>query len=250
MALLSNLRDLGLNLMSEAVGIAVTVLVIDTLLRRREETKWAPARAMVAKHFAAAYSAATNAAFQIVAPLLEPAGSPQSIPIPPQKRCSEALRTFSARLHRFRTVVDLNNVALNATLMSHISEFLDAAEILEQRLQFLSNMYLPQNAQADFVCDSPVSILETMHKSAQHFMSTHPNHWNDRTIVPRPLRTVTELADHYAKACHPSSRLFLSPESYQIEEGRVPCVPDVDHLARIPTKHIKPGIRAAVRASD
>src|SRR5205809_6628878 len=39
--------DLGLNLVSEIFGILVTVLLIDRIIKRREESRWKPAKHIV-----------------------------------------------------------------------------------------------------------------------------------------------------------------------------------------------------------
>lgn len=50
--MLSIFQQLWPNLVSEALGILVTVLVINTLLQRREQKRWAPARLIIARQLA------------------------------------------------------------------------------------------------------------------------------------------------------------------------------------------------------
>ncbi len=241
--------DFLLNLSSEAIGIAVAVLVIDRLLKQREERRWAPARASLAKHFARTYSTAVNATYLLVRPFSGP--SPLSN-IPPQKLCNEALSKFSRQLKRFQTVVDLNNAALDASYMSHVSAFLDAADLLELRLKFLVNVHHPQNGEACFVCDPPVALIEKMAGCLQHFQDLHPEPWFDRTVVETPLKTVTELEATYTKAAASTQRLCFSPETHKLGEAPLTCVPDEDHLRRIPTRGVPPGkgIRVVVVTPD
>ena len=131
------------NLLSEALGIVVTVLIINTLLQRRERKRWAPARLIIARYLARTYATGSSACFQIVA--------------------TESLQRFAAELQRMHHIIDINNVALDATNMFDVAEFLDAADELVKRLAFLAAIHLPANTAVDFICDSPVDLIRRMH---------------------------------------------------------------------------------------
>ena len=68
------------NLVSEAIGIVVTVLVIDGLLQRRERKRWAPARLIIARQLARTYASGSAACFQIVAGVIQPSKNPLMTP--------------------------------------------------------------------------------------------------------------------------------------------------------------------------
>ena len=131
------------NLVSEALGIVVTVLVIGRLLQRREQKRWAPARMIIARQLGRTYASGSSACFQIVAGVIQ---SSKNYMMTPQKRATESLQKFAAELQRMHHIIDINNVALDATNMSDAAEFLDAADDLLKRLVFLAEIHEPPNS--------------------------------------------------------------------------------------------------------
>jgi len=220
------LEQLWPNLLSEALGIAVTVLIIDRLLQRRERKRWAPARLIIARQLARTYATGSAACFQIVAYLVQPSPNPV---MTPEKRSTESFRRFTAELQRLHHIVDLNNIAMDAEIMSDVAEFLEAAGELSKRIGFLLRLHVQPNPAADLICDSPVGLVEQMHVRAERLRRLYPTSW-DNTLIFSSAKTPAELQTAYAAAKYPRLPLFLGPETYEFREGRQPLVPDLEHF--------------------
>jgi hypothetical protein len=219
------------NLLSEALGITATVLIIDRLLQRREQKRWAPARLIIARQLARTYATGSSACFQIVAAVIHPSDNPI---MTPQKRSTESLRRFATEVQRLHHTIDLNNVALDATIMSDVAEFLEAADELLKSIAFLLRLHVQPDPAIDFICDSPVDIVDRMHIKAERLRALYPASW-DNSLVFSSAKTPTELRAAYDSAKYPCLPLFLQPERYEFREGRKPLVPDLEHLRRIKT---------------
>ena len=243
--MLSIFQQLWPNLVSEALGILVTVLVINTLLQRREQKRWAPARLIIARQLARTYATASSACFQIVAAVIQPSKNPV---MTPQQRATESLQRFAAELQRMQHIIDINNVALDATSMSDAAEFLDSAGELVKRLAFLAAIHLPANSSVDFICDSPVDLIRKMHAKADKFRTIYPSSWDNSLVFSAP-KTPNELSVAYETAKYPKMPLFLSPEAYAYRKGRMPRVPDLDHLKRVKTTDLPLGVTISVAST-
>jgi hypothetical protein len=238
-------NDLGLNLMSELVGIGITYFVIDALLKRRDKHHWAPARQLIAKQVAKTYSVCLNCAYQLFLPLLRPVEM-QSHPMPPFESRIVFLKQVEKQIKRLQTVIDLNNAALNAPLMSSVSTFLDAAESLETRMRFLVTVHHPQNLQVDYVYDDVPTILRRLEAAVSSFKSDYPDQWKDRTVVFQGLKSADETIMTLSEAEHPRLPVFFSPERYVYSAGRRLFVFDFETMRRIPTKDMKTGVTVQV----
>jgi len=233
------------NLVSEALGIIVTVLIINTLLQRREQKRWVPARLIIARQLARTYATASSACFQIVADVIQPSKNPV---MTPQQRATESLQRFATELQRMHHLIDINNVALDGTSMSDVAEFLDGADELVKRLAFLAAIHLPANSSVDFICDSPVDLIQKMHAKAEKFRSIYPSSW-DNSLVFSSAKTPDELVAAYEAAKYPKMPLFLSPEAYAYTQGRMPRVPDLEHLRRVKTTSLPLGLTISVAST-
>jgi hypothetical protein len=238
-------QQLWPNLLSEALGIVVTVLIINTLLQRRERKRWAPARLIIARYLARTYATGSSACFQIVAGVIQPSNNPL---MTPQRRATESLQRFAAELQRMHHIIDINNVALDATNMSDVAEFLDAADELVKRLAFLAAIHLPANTAVDFICDSPVDLIRRMHAKADKFRRLYPSSW-DNSLIFSSAKTPDDMSTAYESAKYPKMPLFLSPEAYQHTQGRMPLVPDLEHLRRVKTTTLPLGVSISVASS-
>jgi hypothetical protein len=231
------LEQLWPNLVSEALGIAVAVFVIDRLIQRREEKRWAPARLVVARQVARTYATASSACFNAVAGLLQPGPNPH---MTAERRATETFSKFLRQLQLLHHTVDLHNVALDATAMSDVAEFVEAADELLARLAFLQRLTVKPDPSRDLICDSPLEIVQRMNSKAERFRLTYPKSW-DGSLIFSSAKTPAELMEIYDAAKYPALPLFLGPETYQFRDGRSPLVPDLDHLKRIKAKDMPVG---------
>jgi len=243
-SILDFLREIGTNLISDLIWVIITLLIIDVRLKRQEAKKWRPAKAVLSKQLLKTYFIGSEASYYVVAPFLILPKSPS--PIPLERIALELLQKYSRQLERCHTALEVSNVALDAEEMSLVSEFLESADLLNGRLKFLNSMLMPQNKQVDFICDSPIPFLQKMEIVASHFRKLFPEQWYDFNVVPQNPKHIDELNNAYEKARFPASNLFLTPDSFVYREGRVPCVPDIDHLRRIPTGNVPVGLTIGV----
>jgi len=168
---------------------------------------------------------------------LRPSKSPL---LTPQRRATKALQEFANELQRLHHAIDLNNIALEPKMFSDGAEFLETADQLFKRLQFLVGLHLPKNAGFDFICDSPVEIVERMYAKAEVFRRLYPESW-DKSLIFSQSKTSAELAEAYDIAKHPRLPLHLEPEQYDWRQNRNPLVPDLEHMRRVKTVGIPVG---------
>jgi len=242
------LRELAPNLLSEGLGILVTYFIVDGLLERRERLHWAPAREIVATQVARAYSACMNCAYQLFVPLLRP--EPGGSPLTPFESRLLFVRNLDKQIKRLQTVVDLNNAALNAQLMSSVSTFLDVAEKLEARMQFLIGIYHPQQSNVDFVCDNVGDLVRQLEIAVAPLKENYPGPWRDNKVVFAGLKAADETAALLAEAVHPRLRVFYDAATYVHAQGRQLAVFDISTLRSIPTNGLPNGTPVRVHVNE
>lgn len=238
-----------LNFSASMADIVITVAIIDALLERREKKHWKPARQIIMRHVAKTYAELFNSCYQLFMPLIRP-----EVMRHYQKSVLEFkhdnLKQIQRQIEKLQRTLDLNNAALDAFLTSHISEFLERTEKIENRFRFLMDIYHPDNSGIDFICDDLCDHLKEMDAVAAKLKKEYPEIWRDRNVIPEWVKPLDEIASFIKSAEYPKFPIFFSPEKYKLSHDRTPRVLNVSLLRKISTSGAEVGITVQVFQHD
>lgn len=188
MGLLSD-PDFQMNLLSEGIGVITeTILIVVILanyLKYKENKKWKPARMVVALDLAEAHhcifgSAATifNRNFSVdLKSHGFPAGTTQEkADTWGREMCSNMIKPS---LDKLKKTIEYNNACLDSEILPHISRFIDAAESVISKIEFIKTGFNKKDGNYSYI--PPEKDILTMESSYKHIVKKFPEAKTGRT---------------------------------------------------------------------
>jgi len=210
---------------------------------KADELKLAPAREIVVRSLAKAYSTSFHAAYQLMDFNYRDINLQN---VDKVKGKSVYLETALHDFKKFQKNIQLNNAALGPNLMTNVSKFSEASDNLLKKLKYYLLIHNDEYMNRDFVSEPPFSELETMENIVIQLKKDYKGIFNDRHIVFTYLKTFTEIKKIWEEASINSGRLFFHPSSYQYRKNRVPFLYDIKNLKALSVKDAQDGLTVQV----
>lgn len=233
----------GSNLVAEVVGILMVVFLVDRLLQKREREKWMPAREIIIRSLAKAYSSLFNATSHSINPDTMSAPTGPVINSDVYRIRLGLLQQAQCDFERAQITIDLYSPALDAPMLSKISMLLDAAEELQRKLWFFIQFYNPERQMYDLILEPPFAEIDRIQEIIEQLKQEHEKVFNDpaRRVVNPSLVSAEDLKAVWKTFEETQDRICFDLGGYEYKEGRVPMVLDMDALRRLSIRGIADG---------
>ncbi|GAB1259356.1 hypothetical protein [Aurantivibrio plasticivorans] len=196
--------DFQLNLIAEAHGVIVEVVLISVVLATifsiKENRRWRPARLNVVKEISQFHRMLFNASHRAVDPDYEIDLKAHGFP----SHFTQADAVFWGKnllipnldpgLERVKKLVEYNNVALDSKLMPLVSDYLVSAEELVRTTKFVLRAYDPKN-RSPHSTFHPMEDIDRLSEIYAKLCDLYPELKKMKTHLPEPISS-NEL-NHY-----------------------------------------------------
>ena len=238
---------LGLNLFSEALGVAAELLIVyfivNYLLDKKEEQKWSPARRIIVKYVAKSYESIFHASEHILN--FDYKNLPNRSGDDFQGR-SVYLEYAVKDYQKMQRSVEISNAAMNSTLMPVVSEFNDLGEIVINKLNYYMQMHHKDHATKDFVAIPPLPELCRIEELMDSLKKEYSKIFEEIISLQARIKTFSEIERIWKDTAKETKRLFFEPNTYKCDGTRTPLIYDHENLRKISSKNIKDGAHVSV----
>ena len=241
------MSDLSLNLFSEAIGVTaelvIVYFIVNYLLNKKEKQKWSPARNIIVRYVAKTYGSIFHAAHQIMSFDYEARHYQE----PDKLKGKSVYLEFALKdFQKMQRTIEINNAALDSTLMPIVAEFNDIAEATINKLKYYLQLHNEEHSTKDFVSIPPFDDLERMEFLIDNLKNKYQEIIADSKVIPEYTKSFQELKIIWQEAEKTLQRLYFNPGEYKCNKDRIPLVYDFENLKKISSANITHGAQVTV----
>lgn len=207
--------------------LILVYFLINLILQRRENNRWAPVRKIVAEQMASTYTTALHSANVIARIVFKPMDY-SSLEV-----SKIYLQKFSNNLSRLQNLTDQNAIALGSNFMPGAVLFLENSGLLLKKLAFLSEIHNPARSKMDIIGLSPLPEIAGIENASLIFRERYQSTFNESANPAVSNPSPKEIEATWEEATRASKRLYLKPQDYQFKPGVTPYVYDMTTLQQL-----------------
>lgn len=224
-------------------SIRSSIEITEIERKKDDEIKWTPARRIVVRSLAKSYSTSFHAATQLMNFNYQEHRFDDSDKVKGKSIYLEmALQDFQ----KLQKSIQINNAALDSSLMPIVSKYLDSDERLLNKLKYYLLIHSDDYVRQDFVSVPPLDELKTIEGLVDNLKEKYDDIFNDRHIVFPYLKTYKEIETIWNEAALNTNRLFFEPTSYKFRKGKIPFLYDIRNLKALRIEDTDHGTQAQV----
>lgn len=209
-------EGLGLNLFSTAVGIIVDLIlvyiIIDRLLKKRENQRWKPVRILVTRRISDLSSILLSTSKSLIQP------DNQEL----NKYLSLAGYEYNIALKKYeklKDIIDLNAHGFDSELMPKITDSLEHFEKIIEKIQFFSTLHHQDKQNLDFVSEPPFQEFRELEEIIKLLKSKYSKEFKDED---KPSNTIEEVEQQWKETEKLHKRLHLNETEYRCDGTKTP----------------------------